>query len=484
MTELDPGTRIKENEGDRAIRFIEKFCVHGEGDFFGLPFHLEDFQKDIIRELYQKKKDGSRKYREAMIGLPKGNGKSELAASIACYELLGNKVTSPLVAVAAASYEQASIVFKGMQIMCKESSYLRKVTEVYEKEIQIINNPGRAYRVAAVAGTADGQRNSCFIADEIHEWTGNKERVHYVLSNNTAKRKDGLILNITTAGFDKETLAGRLYDKGKKLQTKEVIDDEFFFHWLEADPDDDPEKPETWAKCNPAIAAGWWDINNIKRRFEALPLNEFKRYHLNQWTRSDDEAWITDKDWNACLGEVEFNIDDPTWLGVDMALRNDSVAIVAVQKHEDEKYYIKPKIYNPLDGKLDYEEIENYIKTMVKKYNVIEVAYDSMFFERSAQVLAEANCPMTDFPQSHSRMVPACGLAWTMISNKEIVHAGEVVFTDQVLSGAQKQTDSGWRISKNKSRRKIDGAIAMVMALDRAARPNDRPTIIPTVINL
>ncbi len=107
-----------------------------------------------------------------------------------------------------------------------------------------------------------------------------------------------------------------------------------------------------------------------------------------------------------------------------------------------------------------------------------------MFFERSAQVLAEANCPMTDFPQSHSRMVPACGLAWTMISNKEIVHAGEVVFTDQVLSGAQKQTDSGWRISKNKSRRKIDGAIAMVMALDRAARPNDRPTIVPTVINL
>ena len=84
MTELDPGTRIKENEGERAIRFIEKFCVHGEGDFFGLPFHLEDFQKDIIRELYQKKKDGSRKYREAMIGLPKGNGKSELAASIAC----------------------------------------------------------------------------------------------------------------------------------------------------------------------------------------------------------------------------------------------------------------------------------------------------------------------------------------------------------------------------------------------------------------
>ena len=94
---------LPETRGSRVVRFIEKFCVHGEGDFFGEPFKLDDWQKAIIYELYEIKDNGERKYREALIGLPKGNGKTALAAAIGMYELLGSGVTSPLVAVAAAS---------------------------------------------------------------------------------------------------------------------------------------------------------------------------------------------------------------------------------------------------------------------------------------------------------------------------------------------------------------------------------------------
>ena len=88
--------------GARVVKFIEKFCVHGEGDFFGDPFILDNWQKAIIYDLYEVNEDNSRKYREALIGLPKGNGKTALAAAIGLYELLGSGVTSPLVAVAAA----------------------------------------------------------------------------------------------------------------------------------------------------------------------------------------------------------------------------------------------------------------------------------------------------------------------------------------------------------------------------------------------
>ena len=108
---------LPETKGARVVKFIEKFCVHGEGDFFGEPFKLDDWQKAIIYDMYEIKDNGERKYREALIGLPKGNGKTALAAAIGLYELLGSGVTSPLVAVAAASYEQANLVFGTMKTM-------------------------------------------------------------------------------------------------------------------------------------------------------------------------------------------------------------------------------------------------------------------------------------------------------------------------------------------------------------------------------
>jgi phage terminase large subunit-like protein len=101
---------LPETKGARVVKFIEKFCVHGEGDFFGEPFKLDDWQKALIYELYELNDNNRRKYRESMIGLPKGNGKSALIAALGLYELLGAGVTSPLVAVAAASYEQANYV--------------------------------------------------------------------------------------------------------------------------------------------------------------------------------------------------------------------------------------------------------------------------------------------------------------------------------------------------------------------------------------
>ena len=166
-----------------------------------MPFKLDDWQKKIIYEMYELNDQGNRKYREALIGLPKGNGKSQLIAGLGLYELLGSGVTSPLVAVAAASYEQANLVFGTMKTMCNESPVLSGMVETYQNEIQVKNGSGRAYRIAAKAGTADGGRNSCSIFDEVHEFNNiNLERVHYVLSNNTAKRRDGIVINISTVG--------------------------------------------------------------------------------------------------------------------------------------------------------------------------------------------------------------------------------------------------------------------------------------------
>jgi len=466
---------LPETKGSRVVKFIEKFCVHGEGDFFGEPFKLDDWQKALIYELYELDDKKRRKYRESMIGLPKGNGKSALIAALGLYELLGAGVTSPLVAVAAASYEQANLVFGTMKTMCNESPLLRDMVETYENEIQVKNAPGRAFRVAAKAGTADGGRNSCFIADEIHEWNNiNLERVYYVLSNNTAKRQDGLVISITTAGYDLDSLAGRLYQRGLLKESGKSDDPEFYFKWIGAKDTDDPSDKELWAKVNPAVQNDWWPIENLDRRYKSLPIHEFQRYHLNQWTRTEEESWITAEQWLACQDEeLELEKGLDTFVGIDMALRHDSVGIVYGQKDENEVISVKSKIWLPNDEKyMDYQEIEAFVVELMKKYNIKEVAYDPAFFERSAQVLLDRGVPMVNFPQTHSRMIPACGNAYDLIANSRVRHDGDPTFSDQVMSAAQRVTDMGWRLSKGRSKRKIDSCIAMVMMLDRITAPD------------
>ncbi len=466
---------LPETKGARVVKFIEKFCVHGEGDFFGQPFLLDEWQKAIIYELYEIKDNGERKYREALIGLAKGNGKTALAASIGMYELLGSGVTSPLVAVAAASYEQANLVFGTMRTMCQEGIFLREMVDTFENEIQVKNGPGRAFRVAAKAGTADGGRNSCFIADEIHEWNNiNLERVHYVLSNNTAKRKDGIVLNITTAGYDLDSMAGKMYQRGLVKEAGKSEDPEFYFKWIGAAETDDANDEKLWIKNNPAIQNDWWPVENLRRRHKSLPLNEFQRYHLNQWTKTNEESWIEDEMWLACENkEVQLQPGAETFVGIDMALRHDTCAVVYGQMGKDNVIRIKSKIWRPEFGEyLDVQEIEAFVVQLATEYKLQEVAYDPAFMERSAQILLDRGINMVNFPQTHSRMIPACGVAYELIAANRVMHDGDPIFTDQVMSAAQKITDMGWRLSKGRSKRKIDACIAMVLMLDRITAPD------------
>ena len=134
---------------------------------------------------------------------------------------------------------------------------------------------------------------------------------------------------------------------------------------------------------------------------------------------------------------------------------------------------------------MDVQEIEAFIVNLATKYKLMEVVYDPAFMERTAQVLLDRGINMVNFPQTHSRMIPSCGNAYEMIANQKIIHDGDPTFTDQVLSAAQKVTDMGWRLSKGRSKRKIDGAIAMVLMLDRITAPepkDDNPEV--AIINL
>ncbi len=237
-----------------------------------------------------------------MRGRPKGDGKTELTAAIACAELLGpvrcagfttdgdpiaEPAPSPDIPVAAASFEQADLLFGAARVMLAEGR-LSELVEAYDTEVLLRGRPGRMYRVAAVAGTNEGLRPTFFAADELHEWVGNKARVHLVIGNGLAKRRDSWELGITTAGVrDGGSVAEDLYEHGCRIATGEITDESFLFDWLSAPDDVDlheaSARKDAIAACNVAPFA---DLDAIGRRFRQVPEHEFRRYHLNQWVNA------------------------------------------------------------------------------------------------------------------------------------------------------------------------------------------------------
>lgn len=195
----------------------------------------------------------------------------------------------------------------------------------------------------------------------------------------------------------------------------------------------------------------------------------FRRYRLNQWVRTNVESWLPAGAWDACRSELDLEDGLPVWVGVDVALKRDSTAVVVVQP-QGERLVARAKVWHPDLVTMDLAGVEQYLRELHARFEVREIAFDPAFFQRSAEALADDGLPMVEFAQSPQRMVPAIATTYDMVVNRVVAHSGDPMFADQVLSAAPRSTDSGIRLSKGKSRRKIDAAIALVMAVDRATR--------------
>lgn len=458
--------------GPLAVAWMEMSLVHGEGDKFGEPFRCTADQRLFLdRLLRYDAATGRLKIRRAVLGRAKGWGKTEFIAAIVLFFLCGPIApVAPNIPIAAASFEQADLLFGTARVMATEGP-LKPFVDAFDTEILLKDGPGKAFRVAAAAGTNDGGRPTVFAADELHEWIGAKARVFLVVTNSIAKRRDGLVLVISTAGSSDSELLRGLYDHGKAVESGEVVDDEFLFDWREADaglnPHDGPAvRAEMARQANPHIDE-FGTLPFVERRWTEILEHEWRRYFANQWWEPPLLSWLPVGAWAACAGDATFD-DSPVWVGVDMALKHDSIAVVCVQA-AGEQFRVAHRIWFPEGSTVDIAAVENHLRQLHRDLNVSEVDYDPAYFQRSAEALADEGLPMVEFPQSAARMVPACQTAYEMICTGRVVHDGSPVLADQIVSAVPRETDGGWRLSKGKSKRKIDASIALVMALSRAA---------------
>lgn len=474
------------------IRWIERNCVYGEGDRFGQPVRLELFQKLFLCWAFELKPDGQRRYRRILLEVPKGNGKTPMAAWIGAYLLAHQQ--SPVIPVAAASYEQAELLFGDMRTSVAESPTLRHVFEPFEHEIQVSGGPGRAYKVAAVAGTNDGQRPSAFLADEIHEWLGNKARVHLVISNGAAKRAGSLVVNTTTPGADMSSMAGKLHTYGLKVNSGEVVDEEFLFVCWGCPEDrydlDDPAGLDAAIRdANPA-ADLFLSVPDVAARYHQIPRYEFVRYHLGVWT-TVAERWLPHGTFEAC--EADTRIDDgaEVVLGFDGSFNNDSTALVVCTVPEvDEPPHFdvvecweRPERAGE-EWRVPILDVEDAIRAACRQWQVREIVCDPARWARTYQVLEAEGLPVVEFPQSPQRMTPATQRMYEAIVNQQVTHSGDPRLARHFNNCALRPTSRGPMLSKDTkdSPRKIDLAVASVMALHRACAPAEEEAPEPWVM--
>lgn len=419
--------------------------------------------------------DGLRLYRWALWGVPKKNGKTEMAAALGLYFLIGSGEPSPLVVCAAASDDQADLVFGAAKRMCELSPTLSQITECWEKEITVPSIVGAVLkRVAAVAGTNDGQNIYVVICDELHEWpgapndtVGRKGRDCWnVLTNGVGARRQPLILQITTAGFDPQTVCYEQYDYCQRVKKGEIEDERYHFFWVEAPKEADHKDPKVWAAANPSYGVTVHEeffLDQVKKK----PENVFRRYFLNQWTEAQS-AWLPPGAWAGCK-EPGATIPDGAvvYLTVDVGIKKDSSAIAILHLRDDGKVMVKAEVFKPAgDGTpLELATLEDRIRKLAGQYQVQGVVYDRWSFERSAQQLSDEGLLMIEFPMTNERTVPASSRLYEAIVGGKIVHDGDPILAAHVAAGAVKETERGWRLVKGKVNRAIDALIALMIGL-------------------
>jgi len=459
--------------GGLICRWIETNLVHGEGDKFGEAFRLEPWQRAFIWRLYEyDATTGKRLVRRALLGTPKGNGKTELLAAIALAELAGPK--APLAAnipVAAASFEQADLLFGTARIMLTQGP-LAKHFEVFDTEILRKDGPGRMYRVAAAAGTNDGGRPTCFIADELHEWTGNKERVHLVLSNSLAKRAEALELNISTAGSDENSLLGRLLTYAKKVSMGEVTDPSFLAEWWAAKEGHDYETEEGWRtaleEANPSAPA-FVDIDRLVARATEIPRHEMMRYHLNLFVQPPDR-WIGLDQWMRLKDLAKApKPGDRIAVGFDGSYARDASSLIGCTL-DGYVFHIKTWERNTRDPEwtVPRGEVDAIVDQVMQTYDATLFCDPPGWQTEIEQWAQRYGARVAIFPTSSlERMGPACDRFFTAVATGEgLRHDGDPLIARHIGNVHTKQTRYGTVLGKayKSSPDKIDAAIASVVA--------------------
>ena len=448
------------------------------GGHAGQLLQVRDWQAKLVDSLLATDASGKLLHRRALIGLARKNGKSSLGAALALWALVmggeGAEVYS-----AAGDKEQARIVFGTAKRMVELDPELSQLLRVYRDVIEY-QDTGSIYRaVSSEAYTKEGLNPSFVVFDEVHVQPD--PELWQVFSLASGARPEPLMVGITTAGvrtdrFGRDTIAYQLYQYGQRVAAGEVIDPTFYFCWYEpSDPTGDHKDPGTWGEANPGLG----DIVALADFASALaitPEAEFRTKRCNQWVASS-ETWLPTGAWDDCKDSERGPIADgaSVVLGFDGSFNNDSTALVVStvepKPHLDVAKVWERPIMAAHSWRVPVIEVEQAIRDAAERWNVLAIAADPHLWQPTLEALLDDGLPVEHFTQSASRMVPATQRFYELVTAGGLTHSGNEAMARHIANAYTSYTRAGVQLTKERkgSNRKIDLAVAAVMAVDTAS---------------
>lgn len=501
-----PTSHYDKKKADRAVTFIENLC-HTKGKWAGTPFWLLPWQEQLIRDIFGiVKPDGNRQFRTAFVEICKKVGKSELAAAVALYLLYADNEPSAEVYGAAADRQQASIVFDVAKQMVEMSPALMKRSKLMGATKRIVNysNAGYYQVLSAEVGGKHGFSVSGLVFDEIHTQP-NRQLYDVLTKGSSDARQNPLHFIITTAGNDRHSIAYELHTKAVDILEGRRVDPTFYPVVYGLKDDEDWEDEENWYKVNPSLGYTV-DIERLRdayREAKQNPADEvtFKWLRCNMWV-SSTVAWIPDAIYmrgNESIEAASLEGRD-CYAGLDLSSTGDITALVLIfpPRDENEKYVLLPYFWIPEEtiprrvkansvpndiwekqgyimstegNVIHYDFIEKFIMYLSEKYHILEIAVDRWNATQMIQNLEGEGFTIVPFGQGFSSMSAPTKEFYRLLMEGRIIHGGNPVLR-WMAGNVVIDTDPAGniKVTKAKSKEKIDGIVAAIMALDRCIR--------------
>ena len=500
----DRGLRFEPAAARHAIAFFG-FLRHSKGEWAGEPFELAPWQAFVAGALFGwKRDDGLRRFRTAYCAVPRKNGKSTLSAGLGLYLLVADGEPGAEIYSAATSRDQARIVFDEAKRMTASSPALRRRVETLINNLHVPGTSSRFMPLSSDASTVDGLNVHGAIIDELH--AHRSRNVVDVLETATGARRQPLIFEITTAGYDRHTICFEHHDYAIKVLDGIIRDDSWFAFIAAADDGDEWSDPSTWRRANPNLGRSVKEDDLARKVEKALALpgaqNAFRRMHLNEWTEQA-ERWIDLAAWDACAGPVPLERlrGRRCFGGLDLSTTTDVTALAWLfpPDHDDEPWHLLSRYFVPEDNirrraerdrvpydvwarqgfveptpgnVVDYRAVEQRIHADAALFDVREIAYDPWNATHIALRLQEEGASMVEFRQGFRSMAAPTRELEKLILSRSLAHAGNPVTRWMASNAAVAQDPAGnLKPAKDKSTERIDGIVAAIMALGRAMLP-------------
>ena len=505
---LSPSQRAERN-----IAWCEEYLYLPEGKYVGRKLKMAPFMREDFHAIY----GNPAGTRRAIISRGRKNAKSVECAAIMLLHLCGPEYrANGAIYSCAQSRDQASIIFRLGSKIVRLSPVLCKVVRVRESAKELhCPGVGTMYKaLSAETSTAFGLSPVLTIHDELGQVRGPRFPLYEAMETATAAQDEPLTLIISTQAPTDNDLLSQLIDDAKT-----GIDPRVVLRLDTAPMDDDPFVEATIAKANPALDLFMNKVEVMAMAEDArrLPSREaeYRNLILNQRVEASN-PFVTPSIWKGCGGPVQtFLSTTPLYAGLDLSSVADLTALVLIGQPDGPKWHVRPTFWLPREGlseksradrvpydiwaqqgflettegsSIKYEFVAHYLRDLFTHYNIRKLAFDRWNMKHLKPWLEKAGFSpnmiedrFVEFGQGTQSMSPALRSLEELLRDKLLAHGNHPVLAMcAACAVVEGKDDANRKLSKNKSSGRIDGLVALAMAVGVAQqmRPVDVSTLI------